>query len=186
LFLIAGLGNPGAAYEGTRHNVGFMLVDRLAKAWGIRLKASGGSVWGRGGSAGVEVVLLKPQTFMNLSGGAVSGLARSYSVPPEAVVVCYDDCDLPLGRLRLRGSGGSGGHRGLASVIERLGTADFPRLRLGIGRDARADLKDYVLAEFTAGEAGAIDAMLADAVSCMDTFIKDGIEAAMNRFNAPG
>lgn len=188
--LIVGLGNPGKAYENTRHNIGFMLIDRLAGAYNIGCgQTDGNACWGRGLIAGEEVILLKPQTYMNLSGTVVLEFVVSMSIPAGSVIAAYDDCDLPLGRLRLRRGGGSGGHKGVESIIRCLKTADFPRLRLGIGRpsdfslQSKADLKDYVLTPFTRGELDVMDDMLARGVASVETLIGKGIEYAMNRFN---
>jgi len=184
LLLIAGLGNPGAEYAGTRHNVGFMFVDRLAKRHGIKFSTrSGGALWGRGGIKGESVVLIKPQTFMNLSGKAVAAFSRKFSIPPGSIIVAHDDCDLPLGTLRLRPGGGSGGHRGIASVIESVDGTDFPRIRLGIGRPESGDLTSYVLSAFEEEEQGPLDDMLERAVASVGVFIREGLTGAMNRFN---
>ncbi len=184
LLLIVGLGNPGTEYAGTRHNVGFMFVERLAERHGIRCSMrSAESFWGRGRVCGEPVVLVKPQTFMNLSGRAVAAFSRKFDVPIGSVIVAYDDCDLPLGTLRLKPRGGSGGHRGLASVIESLGSRDFPRLRLGIGRPARGDLTSHVLGPFRKAEREALEDMLERAVTSVEVLIEEGIESAMNRFN---
>jgi len=132
---------------------------------------------------GEAVVLVKPQTFMNLSGRAVAACARKFEVPLGSIIVAYDDCDLPLGTLRLKPRGGSGGHRGLSSVIESLGSSDFPRLRLGIGRPERGDLTTHVLGPFGAGEAENLEDMLERAVTCLEVLVEEGLESAMNRFN---
>ena len=151
--LIVGLGNPGRKYAHHRHNVGFMAVSRLAKQHGLAFKRQKGKAKvAEGTIAGQRVTLAKPQTFMNLSGESVARLVRFFKIPPRRVLVVYDDLDLPLARLRLRPGGGSGGHKGLKSVIERLGTQDFPRLRLGIGRPLHGDPVDYVLQDFPAEE----------------------------------
>ena len=148
-YMIVGLGNPGREHSQNRHNIGFMTVDRLAEEHGIALgKVQSRAVIGSGRIAGRQVILAKPQTYMNRSGDAVGPLVAYYRVPPENVLVIYDELDLPLGALRLRPSGGSGGHNGMKSIINHLGQ-DFPRLRLGVGRPAgRMEAADYVLQDF--------------------------------------
>jgi len=183
------LGNPGGEYAATRHNVGFMLADRLAEAGGVRFGKSGSALIAKGLVFGAQAVLIKPQTYMNLSGQAIAEFSSFYKIEAGRVLVFYDDCDLPLGKLRLRKDGGSGGHKGVESIITALGSRDFPRLRLGIGRPANSanpdspELKDYVLAPFTRGEAAIVDEMLGIAMDAVKTFVTDGIDAAMNRFN---
>jgi len=184
LLLIAGLGNPGSEYANTRHNVGFMFLERLARRYGIKCAMRGhGALWGRGSIDGLAVALIKPMSFMNLSGKAVGAFVRKFELSLDSVLVVYDDCELPLGTVRIKPSGGSGGHRGLASVIECLGSPDFPRLRLGIGRPEFGDLTSHVLGAFRPGEREALEQMLERAVSSIDVFIAEGIESAMNRFN---
>ncbi len=184
MLLIAGLGNPGREYAGTRHNVGFMFIERLAERHCIRFSMrSLDAVWGRGHLSGEPVVLIAPQTYMNLSGRAVAAFSRKFSIPAGNVVVAYDDCDLPLGTLRIKPGGGSGGHRGLASVIEHLGTKEFPRIRLGIGRPSGGDLTSHVLGPFGPSEREALEDMLERAVDSLDVLVEEGIESAMNRFN---
>jgi len=194
LLLIVGLGNPGKKYETTRHNVGFMFVDRLSRSSGIRCNnLASDALWGQGVIAGEEVVLLKPLTFVNLSGVPVREFTSELSLPVESVIVVYDDCDLPAGKVRIRKNGGSGGHRGVESVIMSLGSVEFPRIRLGIGRPAGGagggegaggDLRDYVLSPFDADEVDRIDEMLTRAVSAVEVLITEGLQSAMNRFNA--
>lgn len=184
-YLIVGLGNPGREYRGNRHNVGFMLVDLLAERLGAsfaRLESK--ALVTKGDTQGHRIVLAKPQTYMNLSGQAVGGLVRFYKVPAANLLVAYDDVDLPLGTLRLRPGGGSAGQKGMASIIERLGTQEFPRLRLGIGRPpGRMDAAAYVLQDFTSGEAALLREMLDRAVDAALTFVTQGLEAAMNQYN---
>jgi PTH1 family peptidyl-tRNA hydrolase len=184
-YLIVGLGNPGREYRGNRHNMGFMLVDRLAERLGVsfsRLESK--ALATKGDYQGRRIVLAKPQTYMNLSGQAVGGLVRFYKVPPENLLVAYDDVDLPLGTVRLRPGGGSAGQKGMASIIERLGTQEFPRLRLGIGRPpGRMDAAAYVLQDFTSGETALLRETLDRAVDAALTFVTQGLEAAMNQYN---
>lgn len=184
--VIAGLGNPGAEYEHTPHNVGFdvvaLLAGRLAGGWrrSTRFQAR----LARIDRAGESWLLVQPQTFMNRSGSSVAPVLRYHGCGPEDLVVVLDDADLPLGRLRIRPGGGSGGHRGLASVIEALGTDAFARVRLGVGRDgAGGGLVDYVLGSFDAARLVRARKMIetaADAVQCLS---ETGVAEAMNRFN---
>ncbi|MFQ5613379.1 MAG: aminoacyl-tRNA hydrolase, partial [Anaerolineae bacterium] len=150
-WLVVGLGNPGRKYAGTRHNAGFHVLDRLAAAEDLRFdERRNKALLARGRISGVGVALVKPQTYMNLSGEAVGPLARFYKVPPERILVIFDDLDLPLAAMKLRLKGGSGGHNGLESVIAHLGTKDFPRLRLGVGRPpGRMPPKAYLLQPFS-------------------------------------
>lgn len=186
MLLIAGLGNPGKGYENTRHNAGFMLIDRLASVCGARFSRSRTSFWAKARVAGLEALLVKPQTFMNLSGEAVFELKETFSVEVESIVVAHDDCDLPFGRLRLKKNGGSGGHRGIDSVIHCLGSRDFRRVRLGIGRPAPTSSQDtvsYVLSPFGPDETHGLDEMLKRGVASIEVIAAEGIDAAMNRFN---
>lgn len=184
-FLIVGLGNPGREYRQTRHNVGFMLLDRLA----VRLDARFTRLQSKALVASVlfhthKVILAKPQTFMNLSGGSVQGLLRFYKLPLSNLLVAHDHLDLPLGALRLRPDGGAGGQRGMDSILERLGTDDFTRLRIGIGRPpGQMDPAGYVLQDFSKAEMTAVSEMLERAVEAVLTWMAEGLEAAMNKYN---
>lgn len=183
--LIAGLGNPGESYANTPHNVGFDVVDVLAKRLEAEWKNSSRfqARVARTAYAGQALMLVKPQTFMNLSGTSVAPLLRYHGGEPGDLTVVSDDADLPLGKLRIRASGGSGGHRGLASVIESLGTDAFARVRLGVGREERRGLVDHVLGKFDENRQNAARATVdaaADAVMCL---IEHGLNESMNRFN---
>ena len=183
--MIAGLGNPGTAYANTPHNVGFDVVDELAQRLGAGWKNSSGfhAHVARTAYAGETLMLVKPQTFMNLSGTSVAPLLRYYGGEPRDLTVVLDDADLPLGRLRIRTSGSSGGHRGLASVIEALGTEAFPRVRLGVGREERRGLVDHVLGKFDEQRLTLVRATVeaaSDAVLCL---IAHGLSESMNRYN---
>ncbi len=182
--LVVGLGNPGRAYVGNRHNVGFMTVVALASAHGISLTRSRAStIYGDGQIVGVPVILAKPQTYMNLSGQAVAALIRFFRVPLDRLLVIYDELDLPFGTLRLRQHGGAGGHNGMRSIIQHLGN-DFPRLRLGIGRPpGRLPPAAYVLQDFSREEREALDVVLAEAARAVESFLSVGIELAMTRHN---
>jgi len=193
--LIIGLGNPGKRYEDTRHNIGFMAVDYLSGANSIKCSnLDFNSRWGRGIICEREVILAKPQTFMNLSGKAVKALSGFFHKESEDIVVIYDDIDLDLGTIRIRAKGSSGGHRGMESIIEQLGTKNFPRIRLGIGRprderqEARGkrsevDVAEYVLSPFSKEEKATLKQVLEMIKDAVDIIVKDGIEKAMNRFN---
>lgn len=185
LFLIAGLGNPGRDYEKTRHNAGFMLADRIARESGIEIRQKDFfSYWGKGSINGADVVIAKPQTYMNLSGQAVGAISRFFKIPAESIIVAYDDCDLPLGRIRIRKGGGSGGHKGIESIISHLSGNDFPRIRMGVGRPLMGGVKDYVLQPFRPEESQALEGMLSRGEESIRVLLKDGIDEAMNRFNA--
>ncbi|RJP55065.1 MAG: aminoacyl-tRNA hydrolase [Anaerolineaceae bacterium] len=184
-FLLIGLGNPGREYKDNRHNIGFMLIDRLA----VRLNARGMKLQSKAiVTSGLyeerKLILAKPQTYMNLSGGSVQGLLNFYKIPSENLMVAHDDLDIPLGTIRIRPSGGAGGQRGMASTIERLGTKDFPRLRLGIGRPpGRMDPAAYVLQDFSRADLLIVSETLDRAADAVLTFVAEGLNAAMNKFN---
>jgi len=183
--IVAGLGNPGRQYLGTRHNVGYGVIDVLAGRQGLAFDAAPADAlqakWRRTDDV---VLLVKPLTFMNLSGQAVAALSRYYKVAlPDVLIVC-DDVNLPLGRLRLRANGSEGGHNGLRSVAIELGSTDYARLRIGVGRgDLRRDLADHVLARFEPDEMPGIEAAVARAADAVETWVVDGLAKAMNTFN---
>jgi PTH1 family peptidyl-tRNA hydrolase len=186
--LIVGLGNPGSEYAAHRHNVGFWVVDALARAHGLAFSRRRGmvSLVAEGSIGDAQVVLAKPQTFMNLSGKAVGRLSQSYQIAPALLLVVFDDLDLPLGRLRLRPEGGAGGHKGMRSIIERLGTQAFPRLRVGIDRPpGKMDPAEYVLQPFSTQELAVARDAVETAVSAVECWLTAGIEAAMGRYNQP-
>ncbi len=184
-FLLVGLGNPGREYKDNRHNVGFMAIDRLV----VRLNARGMKLQSKAivVTATYEerkLILAKPQTFMNLSGQSVQGLAHFYKVPLTNLMVLSDDLDIPFGTIRIRASGGAGGQRGMASTIERLGTRDFPRLRIGIGRPpGHMDPAAYVLQDFPKDEASLLSDVLDHAADAALEFVVKGLNASMNKFN---
>jgi PTH1 family peptidyl-tRNA hydrolase len=186
--LIAGLGNPGSEYADNRHNAGFRCVERLASAHQLSFdRRQKGASLCLSTMLERSVVLAKPRSFMNRSGRAVAGLARFYRIPLDRILVVYDDLDLPLGTMRMRLSGGSGGHRGMRSVIQQLGSRDFPRLRIGIGRPpGRMDPADYVLQDFSAEERPLVEKVLDQAVAAIETWLSDGIDEAMNLSNRSG
>ena len=184
-FLIVGLGNPGPRYSQNRHNVGFMCLHQLAVEHGIafrrrqkRARVASGMICGR------SVLLALPQTFMNKSGESVADLVRFYKIEIDHVLVVYDDLDIPQGTIRFRPSGGTGGHRGMNSIVQRLGSRDFPRLRIGIGRPpGRMDPADYVLQDFSSREEPEIEDALNRAMAAIETWLTEGVEATMNQYN---
>jgi PTH1 family peptidyl-tRNA hydrolase len=184
-FLIIGLGNPGREYRDNRHNFGFMLIDRLI----VRLNARGLKLQSKAivTSSSYEerkLLLAKPQTYMNLSGQSVQGLAHFYKLPLEQMLVAHDDLDIPFGTIRMRPGGGPGGQKGVASAIERLGSKDFARLRLGIGRPpGRMDPADYVLQNFSRDEMKDVSQILDRAADAALSFVTEGLDKTMNKFN---
>ena len=180
-----GLGNPGAGYARHRHNVGFMAVERFAERHGFRFaKREAEAQVAVGEFEGQSLALAKPQTWMNRSGGAVRPLLRRYGRGPSDLLVVYDELDLPLGRLRLRPDGSHGGHNGMRDIIQALGSREFARLRLGVGRPPRGeDSADYVLSSFTPDERPIVESMLDEAVGTLELVLREGIERAMNECN---
>lgn len=184
-YLLIGLGNPGREYKDTRHNIGFMLMDHIA----VRLDARGMKLQSKAIVISAlyeerKIILAKPQTYMNLSGQSVQGLLHFYKIPFENLLVAHDDLDLPFGAIRIRPTGGPGGQRGMASTIENLGTKDFPRLRLGIGRPpGRMDAKDYVLQDFSKDDMKLLPEVLSRGADAALTFVTHGLNKAMNQFN---
>ena len=191
LWLIVGLGNPGKQYESTRHNVGFWVVDRWAARHGIDLTRKRAWAFTGEGQATIgdrtfRAIVAKPRTFMNLSGEAVLEMVHRHQVDLANLIVVYDDLDLAVGKLRLRERGSAGTHNGMKSIVQRLGSQDFPRLRIGIGRPepGAADAVDFVLGAFRPAEREAVDAAATRACDCIDAILAEGIERAMNVHNA--
>ena len=184
-FLVVGLGNPGPRYAGTRHNAGFLVADLLAERMGARFKAhKSHSDVVEGRLAGVPVALVKPRSYMNESGGPVVNAARFYKVPVESIVVVHDELDLPYGALRLKRGGGDGGHNGLRSVTSSLGSKEYARVRLGIGRPpGRQDPADYVLREWSTVERKDLGYHVDRAADAVETLLLGGLEAAQNQYN---
>lgn len=184
-FLIVGLGNPGIKYRETRHNFGFMVLDALADELNIPLKKlKYKAMIGEGRLDDAKLILARPLTYMNNSGDAVWQLAKFFKVPHDHIMVAHDDLDLPLGVLRLRPGGGASGQRGVASIIQKLGTQDFPRVRLGISRPpGQMDPVDYVLEKFLPSEKTLRDIVIKEAVAAIQVFVREGLNAAMNRYN---
>lgn len=184
-YIIVGLGNPGREYRENRHNFGFMLIDRLAARLSAkisRMQSKALIASARHGNA--RIILAKPQTFMNLSGQAIQGLVRFYKTPLENILVAHDDLDLPFETIRLRPGGGAGGQKGIKSTIQHLGTNDFPRLRLGVGRPSgRMDPAAYVLQDFAKGDQQFLAETLDRAVDAALNFVDEGLDTAMNQFN---
>lgn len=190
-WLIVGLGNPGPEYSHNRHNVGYWCINRLARLHGIKLKAKTLAAIGDGKISGIPVVLLKPRTYVNKSGDAVRPALTRWKVDPQQMIVIYDDLDLPLGRIRIKPGGGDGGYKGLKSIIAAVGTRDFPRIRIGIGRphiDGEPSwdtevVANYVLSDPPAEQAKTLQDAAARAAAAVESILADGLEAAMNRFN---
>jgi len=184
MYVIAGLGNPGRQYEKTRHNMGFLVADEFAAAHGIdvrRIKHK--ALIGEGRVGGEKVLVVKPQTYMNLSGESLREVMAYYDVPMENLIVIYDDMDLETGALRIRKKGSSGSHNGMKSVIYQLQDDVFPRIRIGIGTPPAEDWKDYVTGQVTEKEAPVLAKAVKEAAAALECIITDGIDIAMNRFN---
>jgi len=188
--LIIGLGNPGSSYANNRHNIGFICLNHFAGTHGIKFdKKQGQARTGSGEVAGEKIVLAKPQTYMNLSGQSVSRLVKKYNIDLDDLLVIHDDLDLPLGKIRLRRDAGSGGHKGVNSIITELESQDFPRLRIGIGRPttpdeiSENDIITYVLNDFTSGEKQVIAQVIPRASGAILCLLSEGLAAAMNKYN---
>ncbi|MBQ1311350.1 MAG: aminoacyl-tRNA hydrolase [Blautia sp.] len=186
MILIAGLGNPGNKYQGTRHNVGFDAVDLLIEKHhipqsGVKFNA----MYGKGTIEGQKVVVMKPLSFMNLSGGPIQQMAAYFRIDPaKDLIVLHDDIDLSPGQLRVRPSGSAGGHNGMKDIIRALGTESFTRVRIGVGAKPRDwDLADYVLSRFTDSDRKLVDEAIADACGAVETIVSEGVDAAMNTYN---
>lgn len=185
MILIAGLGNPGKEYENTRHNAGFLVLDMLAQKLGADLsERKHRALCGKAVIGGQKVILLKPQTYMNSSGESIRAAADYYKVPPEDILVVYDDISLAPGQLRIRAKGSAGGHNGIKSIIAHLGTQEFPRVKVGIGeKPPRMDLADYVLGHFSSGEKKIMEEAAKEAADAICEIVNVGIEQAMNDHN---
>ena len=185
-FLITGLGNPGRQYQSNRHNIGFAVLDSLAETLGTNFsRMESKALVAKADHNSQRLILAKPQTFMNLSGQAVNSLLRFYKIPLDKLIVVYDEVDLDFGILRIRPSGGSAGHNGMNSIISQLGTQEFPRLRIGVGRPpGRMDAAAYVLQDFSQSEEAELALIRQQAVEALLSFVNQGIAAAMNAYNA--
>lgn len=188
-WIVAFLGNPGLKYNGTRHNAGFMAADAMEKKLGVRVNKMRFKALTQTVDIGShKVLLMKPQTYMNLSGDAIAQAAKFYKVPPERVIVVSDETALPIGKLRIRRGGSAGGHNGLKSIIARLGTDQFPRIRLGVGAPPHPDydMADWVLAAFKGQDAADMEAVAEKAAGAVACYITEGADKAMNKFNTRG
>lgn len=185
MFLVAGLGNPGRKYESTRHNIGFDIADKLALTLGLeRWKKGFSGLYCETHINGEKVLILKPGTYMNRSGDSVAGAAGFFKVPPDSIIVVHDELDLPIGRIRVKSGGGSAGHKGIDSIIERLGSRDFSRVRVGIGKPVQgADVVGHVLSGFSGTERELLDEVAGRSVEAVMEIMKGGVESAMNKFN---
>lgn len=185
MYIIAGLGNPTKEYDKTRHNVGFLAIDALADKYHIDVsEKKHKALCGRGAIEGQKVVLMKPQTFMNLSGESIRAAVDFYKVDPEDIIIIYDDISLEPGQLRIRLKGSAGGHNGIKNIIAHLGTQEFPRIKVGIGaKPPRMDLADYVLSRFSRGEQKLMEDAFQEAAEAAVMMMTDGAERAMNHFN---
>lgn len=181
MYLIVGLGNPGNRYQQTRHNIGFMVLEAIAARWAVDIKQkSFEALWNRGKVAGANVLLAMPQTYMNLSGNAVRSLQAYFKVDTGNVIVIHDDLDLPFGAMRLKAGGGDAGHKGLKSIVNCLGSADFTRVRMGIGKPAdRTPVEDYVLQKFNPDESARLREIIQSASDAAADIIQSGLQQAM-------
>lgn len=184
MYIIAGLGNPGRRYEQTRHNIGFLTVDRIAEELGIRTdRIKFQSLVGETVFSGQKIVLMKPQTYMNLSGRAVREIMNFYKLPPENLIVIYDDIDIAQGKIRVRKSGSAGTHNGMRDIIYQLQSDRFPRIRVGIGGEIRGDLADFVIGGFSKEEVPLLEEAVSRAAKAALAIVSDGIDKAMNEYN---
>lgn len=185
MYLVAGLGNPGKKYIKNRHNVGFMAIEQLAEENNIAInKTKFSSLYGKGSIEKKEVILIKPQTYMNLSGTSIVQFLKWHKIKPEKLIVLYDDMDLPLGKIRIRPNGRSGGHNGLKSIIETINTQEFIRIRIGIDKPPpKVSPEKYVLMNFNKGEIEFIESGISAALNAIHCILKEGIDKAMNKYN---
>lgn len=186
MYLIAGLGNPSKTYEGTRHNVGFTMIDVIGSKFDIDVTTrKHKALVGRGVIDGMRVILAKPQTYMNLSGESIREIADFYKIEPENIIIIYDDISLDVGQLRVRKKGSAGGHNGVKNIIAHLGTQEFPRIKVGIGNKPEGwDLADYVLSRYSKAEQEALEEAAEGVVGALKLMLADDIDGAMNRYNA--
>ncbi len=184
--LIACLGNPGAKYVGTKHNIGFEIAAELASRWGVRASEKKfRGLFGSGNIGDRQAVILLPQTYMNLSGESVGGASQFWKIPPERVVVVHDELNIGLGELRLKIGGGHGGHNGLRSIDQHLGTRDYYRVRAGIGRPPHDDVSGWVLSPFRKADQTAVGYLIQDSADAVELLLREGLQAAQNRYHAP-
>lgn len=185
MYIIAGLGNPGEKYKFTRHNVGFLTIDELARRWNIKVnKIKFKGLVGEGNIKGEKVILIKPQTYMNLSGESLEEIISFYKIELKNLIVIYDDIDIEFGKLRVKPSGSSGSHNGMKSILYLLKSENFNRIRLGTGKPPEGiDLADYVLQNFSKEEMLVVEEMMGKATNAVETILLDGVEKAMNQYN---
>jgi len=183
LWLIAGLGNPGSRYEKTRHNAGFLALEEFLRSQKFEFKEKEDYKIAKGSLGDEKIIFLEPLTFMNRSGAPVRKIMQKSNIVPENLIVIHDDLDLETGKLKIRTKGSSGGHKGIESIIQNIGTREFIRIKIGIGRDPLVPTEKYVLSKFRKDEAQLIKAAIEKAVEALHTIIKDGVEKAMNKFN---
>ncbi len=184
MYIIAGLGNPGKKYENTRHNMGFIAIDLLAEEFGIKVdKLKFKSLVGEGRIAGQRVLLMKPQTYMNLSGEAIREAVNFYKIDPEELIVIYDDIDIPTGTFRIRKKGSAGTHNGMRSVVYQIQSDQFPRIRVGIGSETKMDLINYVVGGISKSERELLEDSLVKSAKAAACIVEKGIDKAMNEYN---
>jgi PTH1 family peptidyl-tRNA hydrolase len=185
MYVIVGLGNPGDRYAGTKHNIGFITIDYLAEQCGIKMnKTKHKAILGEGTIGGEKVLLVKPQTFMNLSGQSVMDIVNFYKVPSQNLIVIYDDIDLPVGKVRIRPSGSSGTHNGMRNIIYLINNQEFPRIRIGVGKQPDyMDLADYVMTKFNGEERPLMEEAVKRSAMAVEEIVKSGINIAMNKYN---
>jgi len=183
MWLIAGLGNPGRKYSRTRHNVGFMVIEEVADSYTINLTARKEYRIGRGFVEGHEILLVEPLLFMNLSGLAVKKILRKFNIQPENLIIIHDDLDMETGKLRIRRTGSSGGHKGVESIIQNISSKDFIRIKIGIGREQEIPAEEYVLSKFKRQEIGVIKETIQRAADAIHSIISEGADKTMNEFN---
>jgi PTH1 family peptidyl-tRNA hydrolase len=184
MWIIVGLGNPGKKYSKTRHNIGFLVIEEIARRYAIDFKERKNYKTGRGSIDGRDVFLVEPLLYMNNSGIAVKDISDRFNIPPENLIVIHDDLDMEVGKVRIRRKGSSGGHKGVESIIENLSAKDFPRVKIGIGREGNITPEDYVLSKFRKNELPLIKSAVEKASDAVITIILEGLEKAMNRFNS--
>ncbi len=183
MWVIAGLGNPGQKYSRTRHNIGFMVLNEVARRHSIDLKVRKGYRIGKGSIDAHPLLLIEPLLYMNLSGRVIKKVLRRFSIIPEHLITIHDDLDIQIGKLKIKKKGSSGGHKGIESIIQHIGSQEFIRLKVGIGREDKSPAEDYVLSKFKRHEIPIIRQMIHTAANAVDTIVTDGVERAMNRFN---
>ncbi|MFZ5966674.1 MAG: aminoacyl-tRNA hydrolase [Bacillota bacterium] len=185
MYVIVGLGNPGKQYVGTRHNVGFEVIDALAAKNSISMnKIRFKAITGEGMLGSEKVLLVKPQTYMNLSGRSVLEIMNFYKLDTEKLIIIYDDIDIDVGKLRIRSKGSAGTHNGMRSIIYEIQTDQFPRVRIGVGKPSRGNLADYVIGRFSKEEQPLVQEVVEDAVSAVEAIVREDINSAMNKFNS--